>query len=90
MNTCPSICMPFFSQFNLLKMIFSVGANRLGDMVLLCVDPLWILMFSFSSCMCTVTGPSVCLHFRIYMYTSSIPCYCNNVNIVWVCIGSNA
>ena len=28
--------------------------------------------------------------FRISMYTSSIPCSCNDVSIAWVCTESNA
>ena len=30
------------------------------------------------------------MSFRISMYTSSIPCSCNDVNIAWVCTESNA
>ena len=30
------------------------------------------------------------MSFRMSMYTSSIPCSCNDVNIAWVCTESNA
>ena len=54
------------------------------------LTPLLILIFSLSLCRCTVTELSVYMSFRISMYTSSIPCSCNDVNIAWVCTESNA
>ena len=45
-----------------------------------CLTPLLILIFSLSLCKCTVTELSVYMSFRISMYTSSIPCSCNDVN----------
>ena len=75
----PSIFTPLFSQFNLLNMLFNVAVNCLGEMVSLCLTPLLILIFSLSFCRCTVTELSVYMSFRISMYTSSIPCSCNDV-----------
>ena len=87
----PSIFTPLFSQFNLLNMLSNVAVNSLGEMVSLCLTPLLILIFSISLCRCTVTELSVYyMSFRISMYTSSIPCSCNDVNIAWVCTESNA
>ena len=86
----PSIFTPLFSQFNLLNMLSNVAVNSLGDMVSPCLTPLLILIFSLSLCRCTVTELSVYMSFRISMYTSSIPCSCNDVNIAWVCTESNA
>ena len=54
------------------------------------LTPLLILIFSLSLCRCTVTELSVYMSFRISMYTSSIPCSCNDVNIAWVCTESSA
>ena len=85
-----SIFTPLFSQFNLLNMLSNVAVNSLGEMVSPCLIPLLILIFSLSLCRCTVTELSVCMSFRIVMYTSSIPCSCNDVNIAWVCTESNA
>ena len=78
----PSIFTPLFSQFNLLNMLSSVAVNSLGEMVSPCLTPLLILIFSLSLCRCTVTELSVYMSFRISMYTSSIPCSCNDVNIL--------
>ena len=88
----PPIFTPLFSQFNLLNMLSNVAVNSLGEMVSPCLTPLLILIFSLSLCKCTVTELSVytCMTFRISMYTSSIPCSCNDVNIAWVCTESNA
>ena len=88
----PSIFTPLFSQFNLLNMLSNVAVNSLGEMVSPCLTPLLILIFSLSLCRCTVTELSVkyYMYFRISMYTSSIPCSCNDVNIAWVCTESNA
>ena len=89
---CPSIFKPLFSQFNLLKfnMLSNVAVNSLGEMVLL----LLILICSLSLCRCTVSvtelSAYIYMSFRISMYTSSIPCSCNDVNIAWVCTESNA
>ena len=77
----PSIFTPLFSQFNLLNMLSNVAVNSLGEMVSPCLTPLLILIFSLSLCRCTVTELSVYMSFRISMYTSSIPCSCNDVNI---------
>ena len=52
--------------------------------------PLLILIVSLSLRRCTATELSVYMSFRISMYTSSIPCSCNDVNIAWVCTESNA
>ena len=46
--------------------------------------------FSLSLFGCTVTELSVYMSFRISMYTSSIPCSCNDANITWICTESNA
>ena len=86
----PSIFTPLFSQFNLLNMLSNVAVNSLGEMVSPCLTPLLILIFSLSLCICTVTELSVYMSFRISMYTSSIPCSCNDVNIACVCTESNA
>ena len=86
----PSTFTPLFSQFNLLNMLSNVAVNSLGEMVFPCLTPLLILIFSLSLCRSTVTELSVCMSFRISMYTSSIPCSCNDVNIDWVCTESNA
>ena len=88
----PSIFTPLFSQFNLLNMLSNVIVNSLGEMVSPCLTPLLILIFSLSLCRYTVTELSVysIMSFRISMYTSSIPCSCNDVNIAWVCTESNA
>ena len=86
----PSIFTPLFSQFNLLNMLSNVAVNSLSEMVSPCLTPLLILIFSLSLCICTVTELSVYMFFRISMYTSSIPCSCNDVNIAWVCTESNA
>ena len=86
----PSIFTPLFSQFNLLNTLSNVAVNSLGEMVSPCLTPLLILIFSLSLCRCTVTELSVYTSFRISMYTSSIPCSCNDVNIAWVCTESNA
>ena len=86
----PSIFTPLFSQFNLLNMLSNVAVNSLGEMVSPCLTPLLILIFSLSLCRCTVTELSVYMSFMIYMYTSSIPSSCNDVNIAWVCTESNA
>ena len=81
----PSIFTPLFSQFNLLNMLSNVAVNSLGEMVSPCLIPLLILIFSLSLCRCTVTERSVYMYFRISMYTSFIPCSCNDLNIAWVC-----
>ena len=48
-------------------------------------------LFSHSLCAdVTVTALCVCMSSRISMYTSSIPCSCNDVNSAWVCTESNA
>ena len=88
----PSIFTPLFSQFNLLNMLsnVAVAVNSLDEMVSPCLTPLLIPISSLSLCRCTVTDLSVYVSFRISMYTSSIPCSCNDVNIAWVCIESNA
>ena len=86
----PSIFTLLFSQFNLLNMLSNVAVNSLGEMVSPCLTPLLILISSLSLCICTVTELSVYMSFRISMYTSSIPCSCNDVNIAWVCTESNA
>ena len=86
----PSIFTPLFSQFNLLNMLSNVAVNSLGEMVSPCPTSLLILIFSLSLCRCTVTELSVYMSFRISIYTYSIPCSCNDVNIAWVCIESNA
>ena len=93
----PSIFTPLFSQFNLLNMLSNVAVNSLGEMVSPYLTPLLILIFSLSLCRCTVTELSVYItelsvymSFRTSMYTSSIPCSCNDVNIAWVCTESNA
>ena len=86
----PSIFTPLFFQFNLLNMLSNVAVNSLGEMVSPCLTPLLILIFSLSLCRCTVTELSVYMSFMIYMYTSSIPCSCNDVNVAWVCTESNA
>ena len=89
----PSIFTPLFSQFNLLNMLSNVAVNSLGEMVSPCLTPLLILIFSLSLesvCIVTVTELSVYMSFGISMYTSSIPCSCNDVNIAWVCTESNA
>ena len=57
----PSIFTPLFSQFNLLNMLSSVAVNSLGEMVSPCLTPLFILFFSLSLFICTVTELSVCL-----------------------------
>ena len=77
----PSIFTPLFSQFNLLNVLSNVAVNSLGEMVSPCLTPLLILIVSLSLCRCTVTELSVYMSFRIYMYTSSIPSSCNDVNI---------
>ena len=86
----PSIFTPLFSQFNLLNSLYNVAVNSLGEMMSPCLTPLLILIFSLSLCRCTVTELSVYMSFRMSMYTSSIPCSCNYVNIAWVCTESNA
>ena len=86
----PSIFTPLFSQFDLLNMLSNVAVDSLGEMLSPCLTPLLILILSLSFCRCTVTELSVCMSFRISMYTSSIDCYCNDVNIAWVCTESNA
>ena len=86
----PSIFTPLFSQFNILNMLFNVAVNALGEMVYPCLTPLLILIFSLSLCRCTVTELSVYMSVRICIYTSYIPCSCNDVNIAWVCTESNA
>ena len=77
-------------HFSPLNMLSNVVRNSLGEMVSPCLTPLLILIFSLSLCRCTVTELSVYMSFRISMYTSSIPCSCNDVNIAWVCTESNA
>ena len=88
----PSIFTPLTSQFNLLNMLSNVAVNSLGEMVSPCITPLLILIFSLSLCRCTVsvTELSVYMYFRISMYTSLIPCSCNDVNIACVCTESNS
>ena len=86
----PSIFTDLFSQFNLLYMLSNVAVNSLGEMVSPCLTPLLIPIFSLSLCRCTVIELSVYLSFRMSMYTSPIPCYCNDVSIAWVCTESNA
>ena len=74
-------------------MLSNVAVNSLGEMVSPCLTPLLILIFSLSLesvCIVTVTELSVNMSFGISMYTSSIPCSCNDVNIAWVCTESNA
>ena len=70
-------------------MLSSVAVNGLGEMVTPCLTPLLILKVSLSLCRCSVTELSVYMSFGTSMYTSSIPCSCNEVNIAWVCIESN-
>ena len=77
----PSIFTPLFSQFNIINMLSNVAVNTLGEMVSPCLTPLLILIFSLYLCRCTVTELSVYMSFRISMYTFSIPCSCNDVNI---------
>ena len=83
----PSIFTRLFSQFNLLTMLSSVAVNSLGEMV----SPVLFLSWSwYPHTLCadvdsTVTKLSVYMYFSISMYTSSIPCSCNYVNIAWVC-----
>ena len=89
-SNSPSIFTPLFSQFNLLNMLSNVSVNSFGEMVSPCLTPLLILIFSLSLCRCIVTELSVYMSFRISMYTSSIPCSCNDVNVAWVCTESNA
>ena len=83
----PSIFKPLFSQFNLITMLSNVAVNSLGEMVSPCLTPLLILICSLSLCRCrpTVTELSVDMSFRMAMYTSHIPCSCNDVNTVLVC-----
>ena len=78
-SNSPSIFTPLFFHFNLLNMLSNVAMNSLGEMVSPCHTPLLILIFSLSLCRCTVTELSVYMSFRIYMYTSSIPCSCNDI-----------
>ena len=85
----PSIFTPLFFRFNLLNMLSNVAVNSLGEIVSPCHTPLLILIFSLSLCRCTVTELCVYMYFRISMYTSSISCSCNDVNIAWVCTESN-
>ena len=74
-------------------MLSSVDVNSLGEIVSPRRTPLLILIFSLSLCRCIVTelfvGAYIML-FRISMYTYSIHCTCNDVNIAWVCTESNA
>ena len=77
----PSIFTPLFSQINLLNVLSNVAVNSLGEMVSPCLTPLLILIFSLSLCRCTIIELSVYMSFRISMYTSSIPCSGNDVNI---------
>ena len=86
----PSMFTPLFSPFNLLNMLSDVAVNSLGGLVSPCLTPLLILIFSLPLCICTVTELSVYMSFRISMYSSSIHCSCNGVNIAWVCTESNA
>ena len=75
---------------NLLNMPSDVAVNSLGEMVYPSLTPLLILIYSLSLCRSTVTELTVYISFRISMYTSSILCSCNDVNIAWVCTESNA
>ncbi len=75
-----------------LNMLSNVAVNSLGEMVSPRLTPLLIPIVSLSLCRCrpTVIELSVYLSFRMSMYTSPIPCYCNDVSIAWVCTESNA
>ena len=86
----PSIFTPLFPQFNLPNILANGAVNSLGELVSPCLTPLLILICSLSLSRCTVTELSVYMSFRIYMYTSSITCSCNDVTIAWVCTESNA
>ena len=86
----PSIFTPLFLQFNFLNITSNVAVNSLGEMVSLCLTPLLIMIISLTLCRCSVTELSVYMSFRMYMYKSSIPCSCNDVNIAWICTESNA
>ena len=86
----PSIFTPLLSQFNLQNMLSNAAVNSLGEMVSPVVRQGTSSLFSFSLCRCTVTELSVYMSFRISIYTSSISCSCNDVNIAWVCTESNA
>ena len=44
----PSIFMPLFAQFSLLKILSSVDVNSLGEMVSPCRTPLLMFIFSLS------------------------------------------
>ena len=81
---------PCFPQFNLLNVLSIVAVNSLGDMVSPCLTPLLILIASLSLCWCTITELCIYTFLRIPMYTSSIPCSCNDVNIALVCTELNA
>ena len=74
-------------------MLSSVDVNSLGEIVSPRRAPLLILIFSLSLCGYIVTelfvGAYIML-FRIFLYTSSIHCTCNYVNIAWACTESNA
>ena len=85
----PSISAPLFSQFNI--MLSGVAVNNFGEMLSPCLMPFLITIFSLSLSSCiAVTELSVYRSFRISMYTSSIPCSCNDVNIAWGRAESNA
>ena len=84
----PSIFTPLFSQFNLLNMLSNVAVNSLGEMV----SPSYSSLDHVFLTLCAGVPSLSCpyMSFRISMYTSSIPCSCNDVNIAWVCTESNA
>ena len=71
-------------------MLSNVAVNSSGEMVSPCLTPLLILIFLLSLCGCTVNDLSVYMSFRNSMYTYSIPCSCNDVDIASVCTESNA
>ena len=90
----PSIFTPLFSPFNLQHMLSSVAVKSLGEMVLLSyssLDPAFLTLFvQIMRCSITEVLYIHCMYFMISIYTSSIPCSCNYVNIDWVCTESNA
>ena len=88
-NTYQSAVIRSISQC-LAPKFASLSQPQKSEMVSPCLTPLLILIFSLSLCRCTVTELSVYMSFSISMYTSSIPCSCNDVNIAWVCTESNA
>ena len=60
-------------------MLSSVDVNSLGEIVSPRRTPLLNLIFSHSLCRFVVT--ELFVSFRISMYTSSITCSCNDVNL---------